>query len=202
MSAAAPRMRRAALGGFTLIEIMAVVAIFALLMGLLAPRVGSITGRDLDQAARKLGSRVDVARQRASLTGIPHRVLIDLEGGGYRVEWWVTEAQNLGVPEEAPPPLDLRGQGPIPMTPAQTGAAEYLPLPGLLGRFEWLGDSVVITGVDTEAGFTDRGEVAIEFDYDGTASDTSVHLEDENGRRIALDVLPLADGVRIHVEES
>jgi prepilin-type N-terminal cleavage/methylation domain-containing protein len=56
--------------GFTLIEILAVIAIFALLAGILAPRIGSITGRNLGQSAKRISTRIDLARQRAALTGI------------------------------------------------------------------------------------------------------------------------------------
>jgi hypothetical protein len=39
--------------------------------------------------------------------------------------------------------------------------------------------------------------VVVEFDVDGTASDTTVQLSDESGRSLLLHVLPLAEGVRI-----
>jgi hypothetical protein len=84
------------------------------------------------------------------------------------------------------------------MTPPIAQAAEFRPLPGVSGRFEPLDSTVFFSGVETSEGFQDRGEIAIEFDYDGTASDTSLHLDDDSGRSLILDVLPLADGVRVH----
>ena len=57
-------------------------------------------------------------------------------------------------------------------------------------------------GLQTPEGYQDRGQSAIEFDLDGTASDTSLYLDDETGRRLVLDVLPLAYRVRIHAEEG
>lgn len=188
---------------FTLIEILAVVTIFALLAGILAPRVGSVTGRDLSQSAQRISTRIDQARQRAALTGINHRLLVDIDGGGYRIEWMVSEAQQMGLPPEPPAELDLRGETPIPMTPQTSpGEADYRELPGLAGRFEYVEGSVIISGIETSAGYQDHGEAEIEFDFDGTASDTSLYLEDETGRRLVLDVLPLADGVRIREEAS
>lgn len=184
--------------GFTLIEMLAVLAIFGLLASLLAPRVGAITGRDLSVSAEHIRVDLDLARQRAALTGIPHRVLVDMDDGSYRVEWKVTEARAEGLPPEPAPELDLRGETPIPMTPQVGEVAEYRPLPGKLGRSERVESSVLIAGVETPEGYQQRGQAAIEFDYDGTASDTSLHLQDENGRSLVLDVLPLADGVRIH----
>jgi len=180
---------------------MAVVAIFALLAGILAPRVGSVTGRDLTQSAARISTRIDQARQRAALTGINHRLLVDIDAGAYRVEWRVSEAQQMGLPPEPPEELDLRGEAPIPMTPRKSsGEADYRVLPGVAGRFEYVESSVFITGIETSAGYQDHGEAEIEFDFDGTASDTSLYLEDESGRTLALDVLPLADGVRIREE--
>jgi len=190
-------MRARLSSGFTLIEILAVVTIFALLAGLLAPRVGSITGRNLTLSAELIRSRIDLARQRAALTGIPHRLLVDLEGGAFRIEWLVTEARQMGLETQPPPELDLRGQAPIPMTPPTAERPDYFPLPGQMGRFELLDESVVIS-METAEGFQDRGEAAIEFSYDGTARDASLYLADETGRTLILDVLPLADLVRIH----
>ena len=55
---------RARGSGFTLIEIMAAVAIFALLAGLIAPRVGALTSRTLHQRAERIAGRLELARQR------------------------------------------------------------------------------------------------------------------------------------------
>ena len=184
--------------GFTLIEILAVIAIFALLASILAPRIGSITGRNLDVSAERIITRIDLARQRAALTGVPHRLLVDIDAGVYRIEWMVTEMGQPGDQPAAPLELDLRGQTPIPMTPPSGQAAEFRPLPGVMGRFEPLDSAVFFSGVETSEGFQDRGEATIEFSYDGTADDTSLYLDDDSGRSLILDVLPLADGVRVH----
>ena len=183
--------------GFTLIEIMAAVAIFALLAGLLAPRVGALTSRTLRQRAERIAARLELARQRSVLTGVPHRLLVDLDQGGYQLEWQVTEAEAEGRAPEPAAPLDLRGQTPIPMAPAYAEERAYRPLPGLMGRFEWLEDNLAFAGLQTPEGWIQRGEVSIEFERDGTASYTEIHLDDESGRTLQLDVLPLADAVRI-----
>ena len=60
------------------------VAIFALMAGLIAPRVGALTARTLHQRAERIVAQLELARQRAVVTGIPHRLLIDLDEGGYR----------------------------------------------------------------------------------------------------------------------
>jgi type II secretion system protein H len=192
---------RARGSGFTLIEIMAAVAIFALLAGLIAPRVGSLTAQTLHQRAERIAARLELARQRSVLTGVPHRLLVDLDQGGYQVEWQVTEAEAKAEAEdrepEPPAPLDLRGQTPIPMAPPLAEERAYRPIPGLMGRFEWLEDDLSFVGVQTPEGWIQRGAVSVEFERDGTASYTEIHLDDESGRTLVLDVLPLADAVRI-----
>ena len=92
-----PRRR----AGFTLIEMMAVVAIFALLAGFVAPNLGLLSSRRLQQQAEQISAQLELARQRAIVTGIPHRLAIDLEGGSYWLEWYVTEAEATGRSDES-----------------------------------------------------------------------------------------------------
>jgi hypothetical protein len=83
------------------------------------------------------------------------------------------------------------------MAPAHAERRAWRPLPGLMGRFERLEDNLAFTGLQTPEGWIQRGEVSIEFERDGTASYTEIYLEDESGQDLVLDVLPLADAVRI-----
>lgn len=185
--------------GFTLIEMMAVVIIFGLLAALVAPQVGAVTGRALRQRAEDLASNLQLARERAMLTGTPHRVFVDLESNGYRVEWYVTEAEALGEADEPDEtaPLDLRGSAPIPMQAPRGDERSWLPLPGTLGRFVWLEDELAFDGIETAGEWIRQGDAAVEFEWDGTTAPAAVYLDDESGRRLVLEVLPLADGVRI-----
>ncbi len=184
--------------GFTLIEILAVVAIFALLTALIAPNLGSLSSRTLRQRAESIAASLELARQRSVLTGIPHRLLIDLDQSTYRLEWFVTEVEAGGeAAESEPEPLDVRGQSPIPMAAPRAETRAYRPLPGLMGRFERLEDSLVFAGIETPEGWIDQGRVFVSFARDGTASYTALYLDDESGRSVVLDVLPLADTVRV-----
>jgi type II secretory pathway pseudopilin PulG len=123
-----PRQRAA----FTLIEMLA-VAIFALLAAFVAPNLGLLSSRRLQQQAERLTAELELARQRTVATGIPHRLAIDLDRGSYRIEWLVTEAESLGE-QETQPELDLRGSAPIPMAAPPEAAREFRPLPGMFGR--------------------------------------------------------------------
>ena len=70
-----------------------------------------------------------------------------------------------------------------------------------MGRLEELEESLSFGGVDTSAGWVERGEVWISFERDGTASETWIHLDDESGRSLVLEIRPLADGVVIEDAE-
>ena len=160
--------------GFTLIEILAVVAIFALLTALVAPNLGFLSSRTLRQRGESVAARLELARQRTVLTGISHRLLIDLDEGTYRLEWFVTELEATGetgfAEAEA---LDLRGQTPIPMAAPLGEARLYRPLPGLIGRSERLEDSVFFSGIETRDGWIDEGQAFVSFTRDGTATYTA-----------------------------
>ncbi len=196
---ARPRRAKLSKAGFTLIEIIAVVAIFALLVAVVAPNLGRLSGRTLRGAADDLAARLELARQRTIATGVPHRVWIDLDAAAYRLEWLVGDAEAGGGPEEPARPveLDLRGDAPLPLEAPRDETRAFRPLAGLLGRDELLADSLAFRGVETPAGFSDTGQATIEFAPDGTADSTSVILDDESGRALVIDVLPLAEAVRV-----
>lgn len=183
--------------GFTLIELMAVVTIFALLAGFVAPNLGILSSRRLKLQAEQISAQLELARQRAIVTGIPHRLAIDLENGSYWLEWYVTEAEALGVISQ-PKPLDLRGAARIPLAPPNQGVREYRPLAGMFGRPTLLESSLKFQGVAGALGPFDRGEAFVEFERDGTASPLEIVLADDEGHALALEVLPFADSVQIH----
>ena len=189
--------------GFTLIEMIAVVAIFALLVAVVAPNLGNLSGRTLRNASDALAARIDLARQRTVMTGIPHRVWIDLDGVSYRLEWFVTEAEAQGEDEPAEAePLDLRGGTPLPLAAPRGAERAFRPFPGDLGRDTLLEDSLVFRGVETPTGWVERGGTSIEFGTDGTTETAAVILDDDSGRSLVIDVLPLAEAVRVSDAES
>ncbi len=184
--------------GFTLIEMIAVVAIFALLVAVVAPNIGRLSGRALRNETQALAARIELARQRTVMTGVPHRVWLDLDGAAYRLEWLVTEAEALGEDQsEEPAPLDLRGQTPLPLEAPRGAERAFRPLPGRLGSDEVLSDSIRFRGVETDSGWVERGGTSIEFAMDGTTDAAAVILDDDAGGTLVIDVLPLAEAVRV-----
>lgn len=188
-------------GAFTLIEMLAVALILALVLGIAVPNVGLLQRRQLDAQARNLVALLELARQRAVMTGTPHRVWIDLEAAVYRLEWYVTEADE----GEGPRPLleyDLRGATPLPLSPPERTQRAYHPIPGREGDLRELPEDFEFRGLETDDGWIDRGEVVIGFDRDGTSTYAELLIQGDGDEVRALEILPLADAVRVRHEES
>jgi len=197
----APRRWGGRQRGFTLIEILAVVAIIALLAMFVGPNFGALRERKLRSAGERLAAQLELARHRSVVTGVPHRVLLDLEEVSYRVEW-------LGGGEPRPSTrldlesLDLRGANPLPLAAPPATSREFEPIPGLFGRFEHLPDPLFFAGLETTEGWIERGDSFVEFAGDGTASPAEIVIEDASGDRVVLGVLPLDDAVRFLDEDA
>lgn len=189
-------MRRAA--GFTLIEMLAVVAIFALMAALVAPNLDLVSRRALRHDAETLAARLELARQRSVVTSVPHRVVLDLEGGRWQLQWL------RGGAGEPPPPAEEElldpGRASLSLDAPAFAELAYAPLQGPLGRWTALDDDVVFNGVETPQGWIERGEAYVAFERDGSASYSLIELGNEDGDVLELEVLPLADTVRIRDE--
>jgi type II secretory pathway pseudopilin PulG len=200
--ATAARAREAA---FTLLEIISVVAIFALLAGLALPNFSGVQARKTRQQALRIVAQIELARQRAIVTGIPHRFFIDIDEAAYRIEWLATEDMAEGE-EEATEAADFAdvsgadGESSIDLTAPRAEEASYRPAPGTLGRFIPLEESIEFAGVETTGGWVDEGETFIRFERDGSADATTIVIEHEAGTSVVLEVLPLADTVRVRYE--
>jgi len=186
--------------GFTLIELLAVVAIVALLAALTAPNLSAVRDRWLRNQSRQVAAYVELARQRAVMTGVPHRLLLDIGEGAYRLEWLTTTEED--EEEVFPVVYDVRGLTPLPMSAPSTKERSYEPVPGNTGNFHYLADEIYFAGLETSAGWFDRGEVEVRFDEDGTADHSEIVLENDRGERMWLEIRPIADAVRVFDAES
>jgi type II secretion system protein H len=193
------RALRARASGFTLIEILAVVLIMGFVATLVIPAVGARSSAALRNQANHLANDLEFARQRTVMTAVPHRLLLDLDGAAYRVEWLVTEAEALG--QDAPGPdldAELSGQKKLDLKPPRGEERSFHPLPTQLGRTVVLADGIEFASVDAGQGPVGRGAVSITFDRDGTVDPTTIVLTDGSGHSMALDLAPLDEAVVVH----
>ena len=195
-----PRGSHLSRAGFSLIEILAVVMILGLLMSLLLPALGAGAGRSLRKQGDRVAATLELARQRAVLTGKPHRVVLDLEGGAFAVEWLISEASELGDEEDDFLVEDETGDGSIDLSPPREDFRDYYPIPNKFGRLEALDKGFFFEGIDTPEGWIESGEAYVFFDWDGSTDASQIVISDPDNRSIDLDVAPLLDVVRIHEE--
>jgi len=170
-----------------------------LLMSLTLPNFGALQSHKLRNAAEQIVERVDFGRQRAVMTGVPHRLAIDLDAGTYKLEWQRESAKNA-APQPRPetePGIEAR----LSLAPPPAAERSFQSILGPLGRIETLGSGVEFGWIETPGGEIDFGEAFITFEGDGTSSYTMLILDEPGGRELALEILPLADAVRILDEE-
>ena len=185
---------------------MAVVLILGLTMALLIPAFGAGAGTALRRQGERLGGTLELARQRAVMTGKPHRVVINLEQGHYAIEWLVTAARAEGGLEEEvlveSEQLDAVYDEGIDLTPPRDEFTEYYPIPNRFGGHSWLDAGFFFEGIDTPEGWIESGEVVLVFDWDGSSDVAQIVISDPDNRSIDLDIAPIVETVRIREEES
>lgn len=198
-------MRRS-LRGFTLIELLAVVALVALVAGLALPRLGIGGDRRILAEAEQLAASLEFTRQRAAVTGIPHRLVVDLERQAYRIEAWQEAPPEPGSAAGSaagetqpwhPADRDWSDVRNLPMAAPREADRTWRPIPGSLGADTPIPVGMAILGVETPEGIAEAGRVELTFGADGSGDATRIELADEDGNQITLESAPLADAVRL-----
>ncbi|MCH8891693.1 MAG: prepilin-type N-terminal cleavage/methylation domain-containing protein [Myxococcales bacterium] len=185
--------------GFTLLEILAVLLIGGLLMSLTLPNFGILQSHKLQNSAERIVERMDFGRQRAVMTGIPHRLAIDLDAGTYKLEWQGESARDAEL--QPKPAIELGIHAPFSLAPPPAVERSYQFLLGPLGKLEYLGGGVEFGWIETPGGEVDFGEAFITFEADGTSSYTILVLNEPGGGELVLEILPRAGTVRILDED-
>jgi prepilin-type N-terminal cleavage/methylation domain-containing protein len=189
-------VRRSA--GFSLIEVLAVLVIFALLAGVVIPNFGIRSARLLDEESQRLASSLEFARQRAVMTGRTQRLILDLDRNTYQLEAFGpppgVEIEEEELAAAAPVEEDLTHPA---LSPPVREDLDYYPLPGTPGEVQRIDDEVVVEGVEYSAGTATEGVFQVVFERDGTADWAVLHLANQSGRRVALHIEYLADSVTI-----
>jgi type II secretion system protein H len=188
--------------GFTLIEMLAVVAIVALIGAFVWPNMGQFRTRALRNEAQQIGAQLELARQRAIVTGVPHRVWLELDQAEYRIEWLSqdpeeAEAEEADLAAASSRLDDVNGNTPLDLSAPPAPELDYRPIPGSFGNTQVVTYPFYFEAVDTPEGRITRGQVSIAFERDGSAEPAEIYLQDAMGHRVALDVLPLDDRVRL-----
>ncbi len=173
------------------------LVIGGLLMSFMVPNLSTLRSRTLHQEAQQLVSMIDLARQRAVVTGVPHRLTLDLEENGYGLDWEQSVETDSAEVEAGLLFDNLALDGGISLEPPARAQQDFFALPGKIGDFKWLEGDITIARVETPGGSVNHGEALVFFERDGTSSFTTIALDDEDGRRVILEILPLADTVRI-----
>ena len=188
--------RRAA-RAFTLIELLAVLFIIALVLGITLPNLSLRSDRVLLGGAQDLAARLSFARQRAVATGTPHRLVIDFEAAAFWLESRPDEA-SLFAAAPAPPPAATGTERELQLMAPPALASPFTPLPGPFGRPRQLPEHMFFRSIETfAAGPVSSGQVALEFEADGTADPALFVLENEEGAVVRVQIARLADEVQI-----
>jgi len=184
-------------GAFTLIELLAVVALFALIAGLVAPLLHFGTSRAARREADDLASAVEFARQRAVMTGHVHRLVVDLDRGRHWIEWVPPRPPDTEAAAAAAETGGRRAHK-IAMTPPDTGADHFEPVPGAFGRDHELDAATRILQVRLPGDVIERGVVVLALTPDGAADPALIRVGGADGE-ILYDVRvePLADAAEV-----
>jgi type II secretory pathway pseudopilin PulG len=192
-----------------LIEVLAVVLILGLVMSLLLPAVGAGGSRSLRKQGDRVAATLELARQRAIMTGKPHRVVLDLEAGSFGIDWLVSERQAYPLEgedaEEEDPEQGLAAASTLPdgtpdLAPPLDDTRDYYPIPNQFGRMEALDRGYFFEGVDTPEGWIETGQAYLVFEWDGESDAAQIVISDPDNRSIQLAVAPLIETVRIREE--
>jgi prepilin-type N-terminal cleavage/methylation domain-containing protein len=208
MSAPFDRRRSDRPTGFTLLEILAVLLIGALLMSFMVPNLSALGSRSLRSEAEKLVATIDLGRQRSVVTGSPHQLVINLDERGYVLEWEQVEA-SAQAPKRArgnhtyssDDAAFTRSDDRLSLAPPPSDDRSFAAVPGLMGRFEALPGEMEFRGVETTGGWVDFGQVFVRFERDGSSAFSTIVLADSNGHEAHLEIMELADSVRVFYED-
>ncbi len=176
--------------GFTLLEMLAVIVIIGVVSLWVLPNLGFTASENLRDDARELAGALELARQRTVMTGIPHRITIDLDAST-----WLVEVEREVADLE--PSVALPGSSTIDLSPPADAQRVFEPMGGDYGHLTSLRRGAYFAEIATEQAVIESGQVTVGFDRDGSAEPTEILLEEPGGAAFVLELRPLADAVRV-----
>lgn len=185
-------MRRAR--GFTLIEMLAVIAIFGLIAAMVVPNLDLGGSRAVRAGAADFAAAVEFTRQRAVMTGRAHVLHVDVANDTHWVTW--------AAPPEPAPPADPNAERTLALVPPDLEVERFVPVPGEFGRARAPEDGVVLAGVEVSEGLAQDGLVELRMNGDGSSDPAAVLFSNEDGAYLLrVEIEPLSDVVRVvHAE--
>jgi hypothetical protein len=157
-------------------------------------------GRALREQGEQLAADLELARTRSEILGVPHRVLLDLDGRAWRMEWLVTEAEARGeVTPDSVAPVSTDEH--LDLAPPRGETPEFRPVPLTFGQTSLLDEHVAALRVETSGGPLVHGAVSIEFERDGSVEPVAIVLSDDDGHAVVLEVEALEDEVQVRDRE-
>jgi general secretion pathway protein H len=162
--------------GFTLIELVVVIVVLGIMVTLVIPSIGEITGANLRKSARHLTSMTRFLRDEAEATKKFYRLRFDVSGGHYWAEVRVDDML--------------------------TKTAEFKHLSSAISAEGSLSGNTMFK--DVKAG-SHPDDPYIEFSPDGWVEKTFIHLRDGDGKDFTLIVRPLTGDTELRegtVEEK
>lgn len=190
------RKRSHKLFGFTLMELMVVVALIGGLISLVIPSVRALGGLDLKTEITKVAGLTSEVYALAALSGKTHRIVFDLDHGAYWVEEKEGEAgeikPELGYDEIIKKHLSKENE----KATTDTYLPRFKAIQGRLGEKIELPKGMVIYGAWTEQmkEIARTGQVSVYFFPGGYTQSCFVSLADkgdEEKTAIYLSLSPL-----------
>jgi prepilin-type N-terminal cleavage/methylation domain-containing protein len=173
-----PAVRARHRGGFTLVELLAVIIVIGLIAGVIAVDFRAIVPRArLYAAGRDIAATISGARSDAISRNSEFRIVYDLDEEMYYISSPFRPGGGLALLEEE----------------------------RMILKRTWLPDDVFFSHLVVDGVEYDEGQVFVRFDALGRASDHTVTLGQSGLGRIpaiySIEVLPLTGLVRFHYED-
>jgi len=181
--------------GFTLLELLLVLAIMVVAVGLAIPSYNSLVeGRRLQASAEQLQVAINRARVKALRSGQTQMLRLDLGGGQYAIEPWLSQEDAT----EAGPGAVVQLGGQAVSTSPLTGQLGQMADPQA-GQAE-LEQGIVVAAVQTQLDSRDLASAEqgmglsgalgwsdpIMLYADGSSTTVQIILQDSAGRRFAV----------------
>ncbi len=159
------------LRGFTLLELSLVLFIIGLLVTVIVPRLGDLSGTRLESSARRLAALVRYLNGEAAFSSQLYRLNYDLDK---RIYW-------------------------VSVLAASRDATEFIPDDSPLARPVQLPPSITFVDVHVpSAGRVRTGQVYTHFYPQGYTDPTVIHLRDQHSRIVTVTIPPLPAEVGVY----